>query len=268
MLGGSGTASGSPEESEGPWKGSSFCRLAFGGPSTRWSAMAKSLTGIINRAKNTRSKPHDPLTQGTFCQQSTIGHLHYTVLLPLTIFRRDRTMIYHSALFDTFLTNIGATWPLHQHPNGRPTEKQPFDLHTTRRFAEFIRNSTRSQTGKMAAVDETFSTLVRIVPSNTTDTRITLAENVHVTATRNGIGRMLPENTMWRSARDVTTNTTEHRTLTLTTTEPNRTQFQRQIKNPPQNSKWYGIGRRASGRQANPRRNNGRHARDTGKWYN
>lgn len=31
---------------------------------------------------------------------------------------------------------------------------------------EFIKNCTRSQTGKMAAVDETFSTLVRNIPSN------------------------------------------------------------------------------------------------------
>lgn len=33
---------GLPDESEAPWNGSSFCRLAFGGPSTKWSAMVLS----------------------------------------------------------------------------------------------------------------------------------------------------------------------------------------------------------------------------------
>ncbi|CAH1369917.1 unnamed protein product, partial [Tenebrio molitor] len=72
-----------------------------------------------------------------------------------------------AALFHTFVTNIGATETLRQHLTPRPPKKHPFNLHTSPRFAEFIRNSTRSQTGKMAAVDETFSTLVRIVPSST-----------------------------------------------------------------------------------------------------
>ncbi|RZC35775.1 hypothetical protein BDFB_003810, partial [Asbolus verrucosus] len=72
-----------------------------------------------------------------------------------------------TALFHTFVTNIGATEPLYQHLTPHPAKKHPFNLHTTLQFAEFIRNSTRSQTGKMAAVDETFSTLVRIVPSIT-----------------------------------------------------------------------------------------------------
>lgn len=40
-----------PVESDGPWKGSNFCLLAFGGPSTRWSAIAKSVQSAVYQAK-------------------------------------------------------------------------------------------------------------------------------------------------------------------------------------------------------------------------
>lgn len=40
-----------PDESDGPWKGSNFCLLAFGGPSTRWSAISKSVISAVYQAK-------------------------------------------------------------------------------------------------------------------------------------------------------------------------------------------------------------------------
>lgn len=40
-----------PDESDGPWKGSNFCLFAFGGPSTRWSAMARSVQSAVYQAK-------------------------------------------------------------------------------------------------------------------------------------------------------------------------------------------------------------------------
>lgn len=103
---------------------------------------------------------------------SPTGRLHSHYLSPSSVGPHNDLGRNHSntALSHPFLTNIDTTEPPHQRLTSRPKKKHPFNLHTTLHFAEFIRNSTRSQTGKMAAVDETFSTLVRIVPSITLQT--------------------------------------------------------------------------------------------------
>lgn len=88
-----------------------------------------------------------------------------------------------NALSIAFLTNIGSIQPLHTLANTIPPKKHTFNLHTSLQFTEFIRNSTRSQTGKMAAVDETFSTLVRIAPSYFIAVPTSLARSVHVIRT-------------------------------------------------------------------------------------
>lgn len=109
--------------------------------------------------------------------QSPIGHhgltltgrSHSRCLSPSSVGRHNDPL--HHAPGHPLLTSNCVSRPPHQHQTPRPTERHPFDSHTTPRFAEFIRNSTRSQTGKMAAVDETFSTLVRNVPSITAKPR-------------------------------------------------------------------------------------------------
>lgn len=115
-------------------------------------------------------------------KESTIGHhelrlvrlVDYISRLPLTIFRRNRTMILNCftlvfVLYHKFLTLTGNISTPHQYLTLLLTKKDFFNLHTTLHSKEFIRNSTRPQTDKMAAVDETFSTPVRNLLSNKTD---------------------------------------------------------------------------------------------------
>lgn len=73
----------SPEESEEPWKGSNFCRLAFGGPSTKWSAMVKSRCYLLF----TKPKPkHWP--------NATANRSHCTVIHYLPRFVRQTHGLY------------------------------------------------------------------------------------------------------------------------------------------------------------------------------
>lgn len=68
---------------------------------------------------------------------------------------------------DTFVTNTCTHGPRVDFSRSIPPEKDPFNLYGLQQFRELIQNSTRSQTGKMAAVDESFSTLVRNIQSIT-----------------------------------------------------------------------------------------------------
>lgn len=75
----------------------------------------------------------------------TIGHhelrlvrlADYTSRLPLTIFRRNRTMIsnpisHYSPLFVTFVTNIGSIELLADFQKPNKAKKGPFNLHESR----------------------------------------------------------------------------------------------------------------------------------------
>lgn len=72
-----------PEVSEEPWKGSNFCLLAFGGPSTKWSAMVKSRCYLLF----TKPKPkHWP--------NATANRSHCTVIHYLPRFMRQTHGLY------------------------------------------------------------------------------------------------------------------------------------------------------------------------------
>lgn len=82
---------------------------------------------------------------------------------PLTIFRSEQhnDLELDHTLSHTFLTNMGPPQPAIDLLAPYCTSKDTSNLHGARRFTGLIQNSTRSRAGKMAAVDETFSTLVR-----------------------------------------------------------------------------------------------------------
>lgn len=72
-----------PDESDGPWKGSSFCLLAFGGPSTKWSAIVNLLQTLLF----TKPKPkHWP--------NATADRSHCTVIHYLLCFIHNAHSLY------------------------------------------------------------------------------------------------------------------------------------------------------------------------------
>lgn len=114
-------------------------------------------------------------------KESTIGHhelrlvrlVDYISRLPLTIFRRNRTMISNCFTFSfctlaLFFNTHRQYFNISSIPNITFDKKDFFNLHTTLQSKDFVRKSTRPQTDKMAAVDETFSTPVRNLLSNKT----------------------------------------------------------------------------------------------------